>query len=159
MLRQRIILIAAVGTALCVSAVNASGTSIVVHKNHGRRHVITQHHRPNVGRSAVAPRRHGPSVVQRPLFHRIEPKRPHHKIIVIRTPYGRRIKAFPVLQPRTTWRFGVARRPVVDVWITNSDRSRTAVELVRRGRGFIGPRGEWYPKMPSKRQIWFAYGF
>lgn len=31
--------------------------------------------------------------------------------------------------------------------------------VVRRGPGFVGPRGEWYREMPTKRQLWIAYGF
>ena len=159
MLRQRIILIAAVGTALCLLAGNASGKPIVVHKNPSRGYVITQPHRPNAGRQGVATRLPGKVVTRRSLFHRIEPKYPHHKIIVVRTPYGRRIKAFPSPRPQITPRSGIIPRSIVVVWITNSDGSRTAVELLRRGRGFVGPRGEWYPEIPTKRQIWLAYGF
>ncbi|MBN2316456.1 MAG: hypothetical protein JXM79_21190, partial [Sedimentisphaerales bacterium] len=121
------------------------GQSIVVHKNPGR--------------PGVANRLRGQIIVRRPFLNRIGPKCPHHKIVVLRTPYGRLIKAFPDPRSQGASRFEAFRRPIVIVWINNSDGSRTAVELVRRGRGFIGPRGEWYPEMPSKRQIWFAYGF
>lgn len=143
MLRHRVILIAAVGTALCLSAAKASGKSIIVHRNPIR--------------SGVAIRRYGQ--VHRPLFHRIAPRYPHQSMVVIRTPYGRRIKAFQSSCYRGTWRYGVVRRPVITVWITNSDGSRTAVELLQRRYGFVGPRGEWYPELPTRRRIWFKYGF
>lgn len=164
MLRHRVILIAAVGTALFLPVANAFGKPIVVHRSHGRAGVTTRRHgqvvvRRNHSRPSITTRRHSQVVVRRPHFPRIISKRPYHTILVIKTPYGRRIKAFQTPRYRVTPHYGMVRRPIVIVRITNSDGSRTAVELLRRGRGFVGPRGEWYPEMPTKRRLWFAYGF
>ncbi|MEJ2705246.1 MAG: hypothetical protein P8Z79_22625, partial [Sedimentisphaerales bacterium] len=81
----------------------------------------------------------------------------HHRLVIVRTPYGRIIKAYPA--PRVISRFGVVERIIVRVWFTNSHGSRTAVELVKRGPGYIGPRGEWYHEIPSKWQLRSIYGF
>ena len=152
MVRQRVNLIIAVGTILCLLVGSVSGQPTVVRKHHGRRHVIVRPHRP-----AVTVRPYSRIVKGRPYFHRIGPKQPHHQIVVVRTRYGRIIKAYPV--PRVVTRFGVVEPKIVRVWFTNSNGSRTGVELVRRGLGYIGPRGEWYQEIPTKRQLWIAYGF
>jgi len=53
--------------------------------------------------------------------------------------------------------------PVVDntvtVWITNSNGSRTSVQLTRQGRWYVGPRGEYYDQIPTNEQLRAAYGF
>ena len=162
MFGQRINLIMAVGT-LCLLVGSASGKTFVAHKHPGRRHVMTRPVRPKVElrpvirRPAPPVRPHRTIVNGRAYFHRSGPKRPHHHIVVVRTPYGRIIKAYPV--PRIVTRFGVVEPTIVRVWFTNSNGSRTGVELVRRGLGYRGPRGEWYRKMPTQRQLWIAYGF
>jgi len=48
---------------------------------------------------------------------------------------------------------------VVDVWITNSNGSRTSVRLTRQGTWCVGPRGECYPTMPTNEQLRVIYGF
>ncbi len=47
----------------------------------------------------------------------------------------------------------------VTVWITNSNGSRTSVQLTRRGGWYIGPRGEYYDQIPTNEQLRAAYGF
>jgi len=47
----------------------------------------------------------------------------------------------------------------VTVWITNSNGSRTSVQLTRQGPWYIGPRGEYYGDMPTNEQLRIAYGF
>ncbi len=47
----------------------------------------------------------------------------------------------------------------VTVWITNSNGSRTVVQLTRRGGWYIGPRGEYYDQIPTNEQLRAAYGF
>ena len=47
----------------------------------------------------------------------------------------------------------------VTVWITNSNGSRTSVQLTRRGYRYIGPRGEVYDQMPTNEQLRVVYGF
>ena len=163
MLRQKIHLIIVVGTTLCLLVGSASGKPIVVHKHHGRGHVIARAHRPPatarpvIRHPALSVRPYSRTIHGRHYFHRIAPKRPRHHLVVIRTPYGRIIKAYP--GHRIISRYGYVERPIVRVWFTNSNGSRTAAELVRRGLGFVGPRGEWYKEMPTKWQLWIAYGF
>jgi hypothetical protein len=47
----------------------------------------------------------------------------------------------------------------VIVWITNSNGSQKDVTLRKSGPGFYGPRGEYYPSMPTQDQLRTAYGF
>ena len=47
----------------------------------------------------------------------------------------------------------------VTVHVTNSNGSIIAVKLQRSGPGFIGPRGEYYPSLPSEDQLRPVYGF
>ncbi len=47
----------------------------------------------------------------------------------------------------------------VTVWIANSNGSHTSVPLTRQGRGYIGPRGEYYDQMPTNEQLRVVYGF
>jgi len=47
----------------------------------------------------------------------------------------------------------------VTVWITNSNGSKSSVILTRSGQGYIGPRGEYYPNMPTNEQLRMVYGF
>ena len=48
---------------------------------------------------------------------------------------------------------------VVTVWVTNSNGSQRPVRLRRDGPGYIGPRSERYPSMPSEEQLRMVYGF
>lgn len=51
-------------------------------------------------------------------------------------------------------------RPVtVTIWITNSNGSQQPLVLTKTGRGYRGPRGEYYTIFPSNRQLRRAYGF
>ena len=52
-----------------------------------------------------------------------------------------------------------AEQNVVTVWITNSNGSQLPVRLQKDGPGYIGPRGERYPNMPSEEQLKQVYGF
>ena len=47
----------------------------------------------------------------------------------------------------------------VTVWITNSNGSQQPLVLTKTGRGYRGPRGEYYTIFPSNRQLRRAYGF
>jgi hypothetical protein len=47
----------------------------------------------------------------------------------------------------------------VTVHVTNSNGSIIAVRLQRSGPGYIGPRGEYYPTLPSEDQLRPVYGF
>lgn len=52
-----------------------------------------------------------------------------------------------------------AEQDVVTIWITNSNGSQKAVRLRRDGPGYIGPRGERYPTLPTEAQLKPVYGF
>ena len=47
----------------------------------------------------------------------------------------------------------------VTVNITNSNGSVSQVRLVRQGVGYVGPRGEYYDKLPTEDQLRPIYGF
>jgi uncharacterized protein YcfJ len=52
------------------------------------------------------------------------------------------------------------RQNTTTVWVTNSNGSRTPVTLrATQGGAWIGPRGEYYDRMPEAEQLQRAYGF
>jgi hypothetical protein len=53
----------------------------------------------------------------------------------------------------------IIQNSTVTVWITNSNGSQTSVPLTRQGRGYLGPRGEYYDQMPTNEQLLVVYGF
>jgi hypothetical protein len=53
----------------------------------------------------------------------------------------------------------VVENGTITVWITNSNGSQTSVHLTREGRWYVGPRGEYYDRMPTDEQLRLAYGF
>jgi len=40
----------------------------------------------------------------------------------------------------------------------NTSRGPASIPLVRKGDGFVGPRGEYYPTFPSKKTLTAVYG-
>jgi hypothetical protein len=52
-----------------------------------------------------------------------------------------------------------AEQDVVTVWLTNTNGSQVAVKLRKDGPGYIGPRGERYPSLPTEEQLRPVYGF
>lgn len=79
--------------------------------------------------------------------------------------HGSRVRTLP-LETRTLCPPTVVVRPPrppqhgrVTVWITNSNGSRSEVNLTRRGSGFIGPRREYYHTLPAQKQLRAVYGF
>jgi len=140
MLWKRINLIIAVGTVLCLLVSITSGKPIVVHRHHGRGHVMTRPHRPTVQvrpfvrRPSYTVRPYNGVVNRRPYFHRIKPNRPHRQIVVVRTPYGRIIKAFP--SPRVVTRFGVVEPVIVKVWFSRRTR-QTGLGVCRSEGGMV----------------------
>jgi len=52
-----------------------------------------------------------------------------------------------------------AEQDIVTVWITNSNGSQIPVKLRKDGPGYIGPRGERYPTLPTEEQLRPVYGF
>jgi hypothetical protein len=47
----------------------------------------------------------------------------------------------------------------VTVNVTNSNGSITPVQLRKQGVGYVGPRGEFYDKLPTPEQLKPIYGF
>jgi uncharacterized protein YcfJ len=47
----------------------------------------------------------------------------------------------------------------VMVKVTNSNRSIIQVPLRKQGIGYVGPRGEYYEKLPTEDQLRPVYGF
>jgi hypothetical protein len=96
------------------------------------------------------------------------PPRPHieRREVVIPRPWQRRFVRIepPCPAPVIVHRPAVAPPVIVangpiEVWITNSNGSRTAVTLTRQGGYYIGPRGEYYTGMPTNEQLRVVYGF
>ncbi len=52
-----------------------------------------------------------------------------------------------------------AEQDVVTIWITNSNGSQVPVKLRKDGPGYVGPRGERYPTLPTEAQLKPVYGF
>jgi len=48
---------------------------------------------------------------------------------------------------------------IVTVNVTNSNGSITPVKLRKEGVGYVGPRGEFYDKLPTSEQLKPIYGF
>ncbi|NCC53109.1 MAG: glycine zipper 2TM domain-containing protein [Spartobacteria bacterium] len=52
-----------------------------------------------------------------------------------------------------------AREFITTVWVENANGSRTPVQLRQTDGGqYVGPRGEYYPVMPSQQQLRAMYG-
>jgi hypothetical protein len=84
-------------------------------------------------------------------------RRLHHHDVVIRRPRTRQI-AINLVPKVTVIRPKIVVEPTtVTVWITNSNGSQTSVNLRRSGPGFVGPRNEWYPNMPTENQLRIVY--
>ncbi len=47
----------------------------------------------------------------------------------------------------------------VTVNVTNSNGSVTPVKLKKQGVGYVGPKGEYYDKLPTEEQLRPVYGF
>jgi hypothetical protein len=87
-------------------------------------------------------------------------RRPHpHKIVVVRRPWRRQIAINLVPTVTVTKSQIVVEPTMVTVWITNSNRSQTSVNLRKSGPGYVGPRGEYYHNMPTEEQLRIVYGF
>jgi len=163
---KRLLSIVAI-VCLCSMTANALSISVSIGKHshdHARKTVVLgAYHRAHCGPTVV----HAPharmrifapigtrSYVTRPIGHR--PFRWQHPHPVVRRPCTkRRILLAP---PKH-----VVRRPacvsILTIWITNSNGSKTPVKLQRKGHGYVGPKGEYYPCRPTHRQLHMIYGF
>lgn len=87
----------------------------------------------------------------RPLIHGriiVPVPRHHHPPVFIVPPRRETV----VVRPRV-------EECTITVWITNSNGSRTSVQLTRQGPWYVGPRGEYYADMPTNEQLRIVYGF
>ena len=138
MVRQRLLQISVVVLLLATASAQASSLSISI-GGHGLRFSASNRH---VVRHC-APLRHRSPHIMMPRPRVIAPQRHTH----VHRPVYRPIVPHYV-------------KPVtVTVWITNCNGSRQPVVLTKTGRGYRGPRGEYYTVFPSNRQLRRAYGF
>lgn len=155
MFSRKIILISIVGTVLLACFGQALGGTFILRSSTSFGHRIARPIMPGVYRRPF---------YKKHVFHHIHhrtflKRRPHHHNVVIRRPSTRRI-AINLVPTVTVTRPEIVVEPTtVTVWITNSNGSRTSVNLRRSGPGFIGPRNEWYPNMPTENQLRIVYGF
>ena len=156
MFSKKIILISIVGTVLLVCSGKVWGGTFHLQLSTSRRHCIARpimpgfHHHP-FHKKHVFIHSHHRTFLKR---------RPHpHKVVFVRRPWRRQIAVN--LVPTVTVRTPeiIVEHTTVKVWITNSNGSQTSVSLRRSGPGFIGPRGEYYPDMPTEKQLRIIYGF
>jgi hypothetical protein len=103
-----------------------------------------------------------------PAYHEMRVDRPFHRhsrIVYVPSP-RRPIVLAPVphrhvdvaLPPAIVAGPGYTASELI-VWVTNSNGSQIAVRLTRRGPGYVGPRCEYYPAMPTNEQLRMVYGF
>jgi hypothetical protein len=152
MRRQRFLLIAMGGMAILLLGQRAHAGSTVVSGHIG------------VGFSIGGRTYHPPVrervIITRPWRHRfvrIGPPRP--PVVIVRPPAIGRVLVEP--EPVVVVKVPpvAVEEGTVTVWITNSNGSRTSVQLTRSGPWYIGPRGEYYTTMPTNEQLRVVYGF
>ncbi|MHC4640078.1 MAG: hypothetical protein ACYS32_00435 [Planctomycetota bacterium] len=153
---RKIILISIVGTVLLACSGKVWGGTFRLELSTSRKHCIARpimagvHHHPF----------HKKHIFTHPHQRSFLKRRPHpHKLFVVKKPCRSRIAVnlVPTINVRT--REIAVKHTTVTVWITNSNGSQTPVSLSKSGPGFIGPRGEWYPNIPSQKQLRMVYGF
>lgn len=158
MKRQKMLLMTfAAGVVLSLGSASRADTQLVV-----------SHSRAGIG-VAIGTRIGHPAP---PLRH----YPPGHRHVVVTRPWQRRVIRIgpPVVVHPPVVHVEVMRPPVVrevvvtappvepttiTVWITNSNGSRTSVQLTRQGPWYVGPRGEYYTEMPTNEQLRVVYGF
>jgi hypothetical protein len=156
MLSKKIILTATVGTVLLMCSGKALGETFSFRLSIGSKNYIAE----PIGPGFHHPSFHNKHIIIPPHQRAFLKRRPHpHKVYVVNQPLIRGI-AVNLVPNVTITRQEVAVEPTtVTVWITNSNGSQTSVSLRKSGPGFIGPRGEWYPDMPTNEQLRVVYGF
>jgi hypothetical protein len=75
--------------------------------------------------------------------------------VVVRPPVVVQPAPPVVVQPAPS----VVPDSTITVWFTNSNGSQASVQIMRRGGWYIGPRGEYYDRLPTHEQLRLAYGF
>ena len=139
MARHKLLQISVVVLLLATTSAQASSLSISI-GGHGLHFSTSNRH---VVRHAPRYRHHSSRVILAPRV--IVPRRHVH-----------------VRRPAPVYRPAVRQcvSPVtVTIWVTNSNGSQQPIVLTKTGRGYRGPRGEYYTIFPSNRQLRAAYGF
>jgi hypothetical protein len=155
MFNKKIILVSIVGTVLLACFGQAFGATITLRSSTSLGHRIARPIMPGVYHRPFY-KKHVFNHIHRRTFLK---RRPHHHDVVIRRPNRRHI-AINLVPTVTVTRPKIVVEPTtVIVWITNSNGSQTSVSLRRSGPGFVGPRNEWYPNMPTDEQLRIVYGF
>lgn len=156
MLGKKIILTGVVGMVLVACSGNALGGTFSFRLSIGSRHHIAEPIRSRFRRGPF----HKKHIYIRPHQRAFVKRRPHpHKVVVVHPPRRRHIAVNLVPNVTITRREVVVEPATVTIWITNSNGSQTSVSLRKSGPGFIGPRDEWYPSMPTNEQLRMVYGF
>ncbi len=90
-------------------------------------------------------------------FVRIGP--PCGRTVVVHPPVTRHVVVHPA--PAVTVSVPTIRvaPTTITLWITNSNGSRTSVQLTKEGYWYVGPRGELYDRIPTNEQLRVVYGF
>jgi hypothetical protein len=159
MMRQKALWMAVGGmTVLFLGQGVRAGTVAV--GTHPAPHVLASSHGVGIGvwigGPACEPLVRERVIVTTPPHRRFVPHwRPHREVVVVRPPVVIRHEPKVIVGCPVP----VIESGVVDVWITNSNGSQTSVRLTRQGTWYIGPRGEWYPTMPTNEQLRVIYGF
>lgn len=156
MMRQRVISTIVV-TAVLLGALSELSGSTAAARSHGRSTVTVSRHIPP-RRGIASP--HGRRVIRSPWrrrFVRLGPPCPRR--VVIHTSILRPIVIGPL--PTITVNVPTVRiePATLTVWITNSNGSKTSVQLTRDGLWYVGPRGELYDSLPTNEQLRVVYGF
>jgi hypothetical protein len=103
---------------------------------------------------------HREVIVTHPWRPRIaRPWYPHREVVAVHPPTVRHVVVDPAPRVVVTWPPVVVEEGTVTIWITNSNGSKTSVQLTRHGSCYVGPRSEWYTTMPTNEQLRAAYGF
>lgn len=155
MFRKKIILVSIVGTVLFTCSGKVWGGTLVIRSSTSRGYRIAQPIMPRVYRHPF----HKKHIFIRPHHRTFVKRRPRPHNVVVRRPWRRQIAVNLVPTVTVTTPVIAVEQTTVTVWITNSNGSQTSVSLRRSGPGFVGPRGEWYPNMPTEKQLRMVYGF
>ncbi len=155
MSNRKIILISIVGTIILACFGQASGGTFILRSSTSIGHRIAQPIMPAYYRRPFYKKHAFQHIHQRTFLKR----RPPHYYVAVRRPCTNHIAINLVPKVVVTRPEIVVEPTTITVWITNSNGSQTSVNLRRSGPGFVGPRNEWYPSMPTNEQLRIVYGF
>lgn len=155
MFNKKIILISIVGIVLLACLGQASGGTFILRSSTSIGHRIAQ---------PIMPVAYHRPFYKKNIFHHAHQRtflkrRPPHYNVAVRLPCTNHIAINLVPKVVVTRPEILVESTTITVWITNSNGSQTSVNLRRSGPGFLGPRNEWYPSMPTEEQLRIVYGF